>query len=92
MWHYDDQCYQLSRGQVIEMHACEACASFYITPYLCNMNTRTLAQEMDAFMGFMANSISDEDPETLAEAAALIADEETRRQVTGGGSSSAGVG
>ena len=35
---------------------------------------------MDAFM---ANSISDEDPETLAEATALIADEETRRQTIG---------
>ena len=81
VWHYNDQCYQLSRSQVIEMHACEACASFYITPYLYNMNTRTS----------MANSISDEDPEVLAEASALIADKEARRHAAGG-SSSAGVG
>ena len=78
MWHFVDQCYQLSRrSQVMEIHACEACASFYITPYLHNENTRTLAQEMDAFMG---NSISDEDPEVLAEAAALIAEDEDRRR------------
>ena len=69
------------------MH-CEACASFCITPYHYNLNTRTLAQEMDAFM---ANSISDEDPEVLAEASTLIADDEARRQAAGG-SSSAGIG
>ena len=34
VWHFDNQCAQLSRSAVIELFACERCASFYITPYL----------------------------------------------------------
>ena len=45
-----------------------------MTPYIHDLNQRTLAQDMDAFM---ANGISDEDPEVLAKASA-IRDEEAR--------------
>ena len=86
VWHLDDQCYQLHNSQVIERYACDNCASYYVTPYIHDLNQRTLAQDMDAFM---ANGISDEDPEVLAEASAIL-DEEARRSALGS-SSSAGV-
>ena len=86
VWHLDDQCYQLHNSQVIERYACDNCASYYVTPYIHDLNQRTLAQDMDAFM---ANGISDEDPEVLAEASAIL-DEEARMSALGS-SSSAGV-
>ena len=86
VWHLDDQCYQLHNSQVIERYACDNCASYYVTPYIHDLNQRTLAQDMDAFMG---NGISDEDPEVLAEASAIL-DEEARLRALGS-SSSAGV-
>ena len=72
VWHLDDQCYQLYRSMIIELHACDNCASFYVTPYIHDMNNTTLAQDMD---NFMANGIGDEDPEVLAEANAILEDE-----------------
>ena len=72
VWHLDDQCYQLYRSVVIELHAYDNCASFYVTPYIHDMNNTTLAQDMD---NFMANGIGDEDPEVLAEANAILEDE-----------------
>ena len=86
VWHLDDQCYQLYRSQVIELYACDNCASFNVTPYIHDISQRTLAQDMDAFMG---NGISDEDPEVLAEASAIL-DEEARLRAAGS-LSSAGV-
>ena len=72
VWHLDDLCYQLYRSVVIELHACDNCASFYVIPYIHDMNNTTLAQDMD---NFMANGIGDEDPEVLAEANAILEDE-----------------
>ena len=74
------------RSQVIERYACDNCASYYVTPYIHDLNQRTLAQDMDAFMG---NGISDEDSEVLAEASAIL-DEEARLRAAGS-LSSAGV-
>jgi hypothetical protein len=79
VWHLDDQCYQLYRSAVIELHACDNCASFYVTPYIHDMNNTTLAQDMD---NFMANGLADEDPEVLAEAAAIL-DDEARLRASG---------
>ena len=79
VWHLDDQCYQLYRSAVIELHACDNCASFYVTPYIHDMNNTTLAQDMD---NFMANGLADEDPEVLAEASAIL-DDEARLRAAG---------
>ena len=86
VWHMDDQCYQLYRSQVIELFACANCASHNITPYIYNLSTRTLAMDLDAFMG---NQLDDADPDVLAEASAIL-DEEARLRAAGS-SSSAGV-
>ena len=43
-----------------------------MTPYIHDMNNTTLAQDMD---NFMANGVADENPEVLAEAAAILDDE-----------------
>ena len=79
VWHLDDQCYQLHRSAVIELHACDNCASFYVTPYIHGMNNTTLAQDMD---NFMANGLADEDPEVLAEASKIL-DDEARLRAAG---------
>jgi hypothetical protein len=50
-----------------------------VTPYIHDISQRTLALDMDAFMG---NDISDEDPEVLAEASAIL-DEEARLRAAG---------
>jgi hypothetical protein len=79
VWHLEVQSNQLYRSQVIEQYAGDNCASFYVTPYIHDISQRTLALDMDAFMG---NDISDEDPEVLAEASAIL-DEEARLRAAG---------
>ena len=71
---------------MIERYACDNCASYYVISFIHDLNQRMLAQDMDAFMG---NGISDEDPEVLAEASAILVEEARLRAL--GSSSSAGV-